>query len=205
MGYLEPQNFDGTFGRLTINAIKAFQKANDMPETGAFTDEVAKKIYAAAGKEEPPQAHLFVRQKFDSVFDAPVGIRNPEKPLGTHLFTVMHFAPGDTKARWMAFNLSDADDSMTVLDRLEIPDGIRRNISERLTPGSSLIVADTAINSATLPKGADFLVWDTSKPTPVHRASVKPAPRKSRVTTTRRRSTSTSSPRYRSSRGWPFF
>jgi hypothetical protein len=121
----------------------------------------------------------------------------------------MHFAPGDTKARWMAFNLSGADDSdddsMAVLDRLEIPDDIRRNISERLTPGSSLIVADTAINSATLPKGADFLVWDTSKPAPVHRASVKPAPRKRRVTTTRRRSTSTSSPRYRSSRGWPFF
>ncbi len=56
MGYLEPQNFDGTFGSLTARAIKAFQKANEMPETGAFTDDLAKKLYAVAGKDEPPGA-----------------------------------------------------------------------------------------------------------------------------------------------------
>ncbi|MHA1134088.1 MAG: hypothetical protein ACTSRM_07380, partial [Alphaproteobacteria bacterium] len=82
----------------------------------------------------------------------------------------------------------DADPTI-VLDRIEIPDDVRQNISERLTPGSSLIVADTAINSATLPKGADFLVWDTSKPAKVQRASVSPRPRKKRRRTTSRRRT----------------
>ena len=187
MGHLDHQNFDGTFGRKTINAIKAFQKANDLPETGALTDDVVKKIYAVAGKEEPPSGRLFVRQKFASVFDTPVSFRNPDEPLGTHVFTVMHFAEDATTAQWMAISLKADADPMAVLDRIEIPEDIRQNISERLTPGSSLIVADTAINSATLPKGADFLVWDTSKPAKVERASVSPRPRKKRRATNRRR------------------
>ena len=204
MGYLEPQNFDGTFGTLTARAIKAFQEANDMPQTGAFTGDVEKKIYAAAGKEEPPQGHLFVRQKFASVLDVPVSFRNPDEPLGTHVFTVMHFEQGATKAQWMGINLKDGEDSTAVLDRIEIPDELRRNLSERLTPGSSMIVADTAINSATLPKGADFLVWDSSKPAKVERASVSPAPVKKRRATTRRRVAPTYTRRTERRNPWPF-
>jgi hypothetical protein len=44
------------------------------------------------------------------------------------------------------------------LDRIKIPDDVRQKISERLTPGSTFIVADTAINSANLNKGNDFVV-----------------------------------------------
>ncbi|MEZ5828054.1 MAG: L,D-transpeptidase family protein [Hyphomicrobiales bacterium] len=209
MGYLEAQNFDGTFGRLTASAIKAFQKANDMPETGAFTDDVVKKIYEVAGKGEPPVGHLFVRQEFGSVFDVPVSFRNPDEPLGTHLFTVMKFQPGDTKAQWMSVDLQGDEDGAAVLDRLEIPSDIRQKISERLTPGSSLIIGDTAINSATLPKGADFLVWDTSKPGKVQNASltpdeVSPQPRKKRRTVTRRTPTPSYTQTYRRRPGWPF-
>lgn len=204
MGYLEPQNFDGTFGTLTARAIKAFQEANDMPQTGTFTDDVEKKIYAAAGKDMPPQGHLFVRQKFASVLDAPVTFRNPDEPLGTHVFTVMHFEQGATEAQWMGINLKDGEDSTAVLDRIEIPDELRRTLSERLTPGSSMIVADTAINSATLPKGADFLVWDTSKPAKVERASVSPAPVKKRRAATRRRTVPTYTRRVERRNPWPF-
>jgi hypothetical protein len=35
---------------------------------------------------------------------------------------------------------------------------VRRKISERLTPGSTFIVADTSINSAGLPRGGDYVV-----------------------------------------------
>ncbi len=173
LGHLERQNFDGTLGRPTIAAIKAFQKANGLPETGAFTDEFAKKVYEVAGKGEPPEGHLFVRQEFGRVFDAPVSFKDPEKPLGTHLFTALKFAPGDTKARWMAISLQ-GDDSAEALDRIQIPDDVRRNISERLTPGSSLIIGDVAINSANLPKGADFLVWAKDMPAKVTAASYEP-------------------------------
>ena len=206
MGFLEVQNFDGTFGRQTAQAIKAFQKANNMAPTGAFTDDVVKRIYDAAGKEEPPTGHLFVRQKFDAVFDTPVRFRNPDAKLGTHLFTVMNFGPDDTKAQWMAVSLKGDDDPSIVLDRIVIPDDVRQNISERLTPGSSLVIADTAINSATLPKGADFLVWDNSRPAKVHRASVA-KPRRTRTrrrVTTQRRAPPTQTRRHHYRPGWPF-
>jgi hypothetical protein len=187
MGYLPPLDFDGTLGRPSITAIKEFQKANGLPETGAFTDELVKKVYEVAGKQEPPTGHLFVRQEFGKVFDVPVSFRDPDKPLGTYLFTAMNFKPGDTKTRWMAVSLR-GDDPAGVLDRLEIPNDIRQKISERLTPGSSLIVGDTAINSSGLPKGADFLVWDTlskSGDTKVANTSnddaSQPAPKKKRV------------------------
>jgi hypothetical protein len=36
---------------------------------------------------------------------------------------------------------------------------VRQKIGERLTPGSALIVADTSINTAGLPKGGDFVVF----------------------------------------------
>lgn len=190
MGYLMPVDFDGTLGKATVAAIKAFQKANGLPETGTFDDALVKKVYEVAGKEEPPPGHLFVRQEFDKVFDAPVGFRDPETPLGTYLFTAMKFAPGDTKTRWMAVNVQ-GDDPAGTLDRLEIPDEIRRKISERLTPGSSLIVGDIAINSASLPKGADFLVWAKDTPAKISATTLEneiaePRPKKKKKRTVRR-------------------
>jgi peptidoglycan hydrolase-like protein with peptidoglycan-binding domain len=157
LGYLDRQDFDGTLGRPTASAIKAFQKANGMSETGAFTEELVKKAYEVAGKGEPPVGHIFVRQEFSRVFDAAVGLRNPDEPLGTHVYTTLKFAPGDTKARWMAVTVQGGSPE-SVLARIEIPDDVRQRISERLTPGSTLIVGDTSINAARLPKGGDFVV-----------------------------------------------
>jgi len=171
LGYLEPMRFDGTFGRATITAIKAFQRANDMPETGAFNSDLVKKAYQVAGKDEPPSGHLFVRQEFDRVFDAAVSFRDPDQPLGTYLYTVLKFESDDTKARWTEITVQPSE--LNPLDRLEIPDEIRQRISERLTPGSSLIVADIAINTAALTKGADFLVWAKEKPAEVSQAKAE--------------------------------
>ncbi len=170
LGYLPAQDFDGTLGKASVVAIKAFQKANGMPETGAFTDAFVKKVYEVSGKGEPPVGQLWVRQDFGRVFEAPVTFRYPERPLGTHIFTAMKFAPGDTTTKWVALSLQ-GDDPMAVLDRLEIPNDVRQKISERLTPGSSLIIGDTAINTAGLPKGADFLVWVNGTPAKITAAS----------------------------------
>jgi peptidoglycan hydrolase-like protein with peptidoglycan-binding domain len=158
MGYLPPQNFDGTMGKATIGAVKEFQKANGMRETGAFNDELVKKVYEVAGKGEPPAGHLYVRQDFDDVFDTAVSFRNAEEPLGTYVYVALNFAPGDTKINWVTLDVQDGAGAASPLDRLEIPDDVRQKISERLTPGSTFIVADTSINSANLPRGGDFVV-----------------------------------------------
>ncbi len=155
MGYLAPQKFSGRLGNATVAAITAFQKANGMPETGAFTADLAKKVYEVAGKEEPPDGHLFVRQDFKAVFDTPVAIRDPERMLGMHVFTAI-FAPSERNPRWMAISLEG--DAMAALDRIEIPQDIHMRIADKLTPGSSLIISDESKDSAILPHGGDFIV-----------------------------------------------
>jgi peptidoglycan hydrolase-like protein with peptidoglycan-binding domain len=171
MGYLEGQEFDGTIGKASVAAFKTFQRNNGLPETGAVSEELISKVYEVAGKGQPPIGHLFVRQGFGKVFDAPVNFRDPETPLGTHLFTAMKFEPGATKTRWMSVSLQ-GDDPAAALDRLEISSDIRQKISERLTSGSSLIIGDLAINSGGLPKGADFVVWAKDTPAKITAASL---------------------------------
>jgi len=170
MGFLAPQNFDGTFGNATVAAIKAFQRAHDMSENAALTDDLIGAVYRAAGKKEPPQWHLFVRQNFRRLFDVPVTIRDPGRPLGTHIFTALRFTPEDAKAQWTAIDL-EGGDGTRALDRIDIPSDARRRIAARLTPGSALIIGDTGVDSAILPEGDDFLVW--TKETPA--AAVKSA------------------------------
>ena len=59
MGYLEAQDFDGTRGKATASAIKAFQRNNGMAETGTFNEELVKKVYEVAGKgRAPPRSSL---------------------------------------------------------------------------------------------------------------------------------------------------
>ena len=157
MGYLMPQNFDGTVGKATVTAIKAFEKANGLHEKGAVTDRLVKMVYQVAGKDDPPEGHLFVRQGYNRVFDAPIVLVRPSRPLGTHIFTAMKFDPGDATTKWMAISL-EGGDSTSALDRIEIPTDVRQQISEKLTPGSTLIVADASDNSAILLEGDDFLV-----------------------------------------------
>jgi lipoprotein-anchoring transpeptidase ErfK/SrfK/peptidoglycan hydrolase-like protein with peptidoglycan-binding domain len=213
MGYLEAQDFDGTLGKATATAIKTFQRNNGMAETGAFNEDLVKKIYEVAGKGEPPVGHLFVRQEFGRIFDGPVTFKDPETPLGTHIFTALKFAPGDTKTQWMTISVQ-GDDGTAVLDRIEIPADLRQKISERLTPGSSLIVGDTAINTATLTKGSDFLVWAKDTPAKITAASLEgdltqPKPRKKKRTTVRRSNYDYSSryqrtPSFRGYPSWPW-
>ncbi len=170
LGYLKPQNFSGRLGDETQTAIKAFQKANGLRETGAFSADLAKKVHAVAGKPQPPAGHLFVRQDFRSVLDAPIAFLDSERSLGTYVFTALGFAPGSGEARWMAISLEGGDPAKA-LDRIQIPADLRQEISERLTAGSSLIVADTSVNSAILSEGEDFVVL--AKVTPAT-AAVEP-------------------------------
>ena len=58
----------------------------------------------------------------------------------------------------------EGSDPRAALDRIEISSEVRQKISERLTPGSSLIIAEKSKNSAILPKGGDFLIAVQEKP-----------------------------------------
>jgi peptidoglycan hydrolase-like protein with peptidoglycan-binding domain len=172
MGYLERQRFTGKLGDATIAAIRAFQKANGVRATGAFTNEFATLVYAIAGTKESPAGRIFVRQDFHRVFDAPVEILDSDKALGTHAFIATQ---GDAaKFQWFAIRV-DGDDSAAVLDRIVIPSNIREAIERKLGLGSSLIVSDIGVDSAILPEGDDFLVLAKSASSATVAAKPKPA------------------------------
>ena len=164
MGYLPQLDFDGTLGKTTASAIKDFQKANGLPETGAFTDDLVKKVYEVAGKGEPPAGHLFVRQEFGRVFDAPVSFSDPETPLGTHLFTALNFAPGETSTRWVAFSLQ-GDDAVERARPARDPEG---HSPENLRAADARLVAHHRRHRASTRRpcrrAADFLVWAKDTP-----------------------------------------
>src|SRR5215218_1158064 len=56
---------------------------------------------------------------FDATIEVPIRIRNPEKRIGTHVFTAM--ARNDSGLRWSAVTIDDGDDAKNALDRITIP------------------------------------------------------------------------------------
>jgi L,D-transpeptidase catalytic domain len=90
---------------------------------------------------------LYVRRGFESTLEVPVTIRNPDKPIGTHVFT----AVGRTGAglRWTAVTIDGGDDAKDALDRIDIPQDVLDRIAPTALPRSSLIISDEPLNFET--------------------------------------------------------
>src|SRR6195256_460636 len=48
---------------------------------------------------------LYVRQAFEPIFESPVTIADPDRPIGTHVFTAIERTSGDAKLRWSVVSL----------------------------------------------------------------------------------------------------
>ena len=77
---------------------------------------------------------------FDFSIEVPVTIRNPERQIGTHVFTAM--ARKDTGLRWTAVTIDDADDAKDALDRITIPQDVLDRIGPTASARSSMVVSD---------------------------------------------------------------
>ncbi len=84
---------------------------------------------------------------FDFSIEVPVTIRNPEKRIGTHVFTAM--ARKDAGLRWTAVTIDDADDAKGALDRITIPQDVLDRIGPTVLPRSSIIVSDEPLSKET--------------------------------------------------------
>jgi hypothetical protein len=84
---------------------------------------------------------------FDSSIEVPVTIRNPEKPIGTHIFTAM--ARNDTGLRWSAVTIDHGDAAKDALDRITIPQDVLDRIAPTAMPRSSIIVSDEPLSAET--------------------------------------------------------
>ncbi|WP_147361544.1 L,D-transpeptidase family protein [Dichotomicrobium thermohalophilum] len=158
LGY-DPGPIDGFMGRLTGAAIQEYQEDKGLKATGAFSEELRDKLFLDARGEPAPTGHLYVRQGFKQVFDAPVRLKNPDEPLGTHVYFSQSFAPTDEQTQWLALTTEEAPgvDANAALDRVSIPRILRDRLERMLTPGSSMIISDAGLGRET-GRGTDFVV-----------------------------------------------
>ena len=90
---------------------------------------------------------LYVRRGFDAILEVPVTIRNPDKPIGTHVFTAM--ARNDVGLRWTAVTIDNGDDAKDALNRITIPQDVLDRIAPTALPRSSIIVSDEPLSRET--------------------------------------------------------
>jgi L,D-transpeptidase-like protein len=84
---------------------------------------------------------------FDSSIEVPLTIRNPDKPIGTHVFTAM--ARNDAGLRWTVVTIDNGDDAKDALDRITIPQDVLDRIAPTASPRSSIIVSDEPLSKET--------------------------------------------------------
>src|SRR5882762_8997847 len=84
---------------------------------------------------------------FDATIEVPVTIRNPDKRIGTHVFTAM--ARNDAGLRWTAVTIDNADNAKGALDRITIPQDVLHRIAPTALPRSSIIVSDEPLSRET--------------------------------------------------------
>ena len=170
---------DGLAGSLTRSAIAGFKRWKELPANGPLiTDEFLTALYRSSGKDEPPKGQILVRQNFKPLFEAPVGIKAGNIPLGTHFFTAAGIDRAQEHAEWHALTLPNVlssaeiqrlglapgakpSSAMDALDRIEIPADIRERIETMMSNGTSLTITDQGLGPET-GKGTDFVTLTRS-------------------------------------------
>jgi hypothetical protein len=84
---------------------------------------------------------------FDASIEVPVKIRNPERPIGTHVFTAV--ARSDTGLRWTAVTIDHSDEAKSAFDRITIPQEVLDRIGPTVLPRSSIVISDEPLSNET--------------------------------------------------------
>src|SRR5262249_26406409 len=71
---------------------------------------------------------LYVRQGFQPIYEGPVTIQDPDRPIGTHVFTAMELSTGDTNMRWSVVSLHGHLDGGAVEPHDRRPSGNARDV-----------------------------------------------------------------------------
>ena len=150
-------------GKSKLDAAAAAQDAAKAAETGRA--DAAKAASDAKLALEPVSIFisratqkLYVRrntqkrgpyggQMFDTTIEVPVTIRNPDKPIGTHVFTAV--ARTDRGLRWTAVTIESGEGAKAALDRITLPQDVLDRIAPTALPRSSLIISDEPLHRET--------------------------------------------------------
>ncbi|HEX4892521.1 MAG TPA: L,D-transpeptidase family protein, partial [Hyphomicrobiaceae bacterium] len=108
---------------------RAFRAASRYRESEAAIDRASDAVRMSAWSSEPvsifvsrKDGRVYVRQSFNDIHEEPIAIREPERPLGTHVFTAIASKDGGAELRWLALTYptgraADLDDDDTPVRR----------------------------------------------------------------------------------------
>ena len=109
-----------------------------------YISRATQKLYVRRNTQKPwPDGG----EVYDFSIEAPVTIRNPEKRIGTHVFTAM--ARNNAGLRWSAVTIDEGDDAKGALDRITIPQDVLDRIAPTALPRSSIIISDEPLSKET--------------------------------------------------------
>jgi hypothetical protein len=127
------------------DAAKAASEAKlALEPVSVYISRATQKLYVRRNTHKPWSDGGEV---FDATIEVPVTIRNPNKPIGTHIFTAM--ARNDSGLRWSAVTIDNGDDAKDALDRITIPQDVLDRIAPTALPRSSIIVSDEPLSRET--------------------------------------------------------
>jgi hypothetical protein len=125
--------------RAAIEAKLALEPAS------IFISRATQKLYVRRNTHKP--APDGGGEVFDATIEVPVTIRDPDKPIGTHVFTAM--ARNDSGLRWSAVTIDNGDGAKDALDRITFPLDVLDRIAPTALPRSSIIVSDEPLSKET--------------------------------------------------------
>jgi hypothetical protein len=170
---------------------KAAEAASDAAQDAAT--EAKRKTLPISVFVSRKAQRFYVRQGYVPVFEGPITIQDPDKPLGTYVFTA--FGDAGERVRWgvvsmyaeansttapepaaarstsrkgearrsIAATPADVAGAKAALDRIAMPLEAIQRISGVVLPGSSLIVSDEGLSVET-GKDTDFVVVMSGEP-----------------------------------------
>ena len=130
--------------RKTETAKAADEARLALVPVSIYISRATQKLYVRRNTHKP--APDGGGEVYDTI-EVPVTIRDPGKPIGTHVFTAV--ARGDTGLRWTAVTIDGGTDAKDALDRIAIPQEVRDRIAPTALPRSSIVISDEAPHSET--------------------------------------------------------
>ena len=131
--------------RKAASAKAASEAKLALEPVSIYISRATQKLYVRRNTHKP--APDGGGEVFDSSIEVPVTIRNPDRPIGTHVFTAV--ARNDTGLRWTAVTIDDANNAKDALDRITIPQDVLNRIAPTALPRSSIIISDEPLSAET--------------------------------------------------------
>jgi hypothetical protein len=131
--------------RKVDTARAAIEAKLALEPVSVYISRATRKLYVRRNTHKP--APDGGGEVFDTTIEVPVTIRNPDKSIGTHVFTAV--ARNEVGLRWTAVTIDNADDAKGALDRITIPQEVLDRIAPTALPRSSIVVSDEPLSRET--------------------------------------------------------